>query len=140
MSKRTSGLGRGLGDLLADNAPELRSGATVIRRDEGGEVTITPNAADAIEKTEEISAASIDADEIAEISEQGSDKNETSDASEASDRVIVITPSSSSNELAKNVDKRPDSAEEPKTIGTSESGETVHHPHRSLKALFRSYK
>ena len=47
MSGRKSGLGRGLGDLLADNAPELRGGATVVRRDESGEVTVTPHANDA---------------------------------------------------------------------------------------------
>lgn len=42
MSKKTSGLGRGLGDLLEDNAPEIRSSGTVVRRDAYGEVSVSP--------------------------------------------------------------------------------------------------
>ena len=42
MSKNVSVLGRGLGDLLEDNAPEVRHSGTVVRRDESGEVSISP--------------------------------------------------------------------------------------------------
>ncbi len=140
MSKRTSGLGRGLGDLLADNAPELRSGATVIRRDEDREVTVTPDAADAIENIEETSAESNGSDVSAEASEQNREAPETDNGFEDEERVIVITPSPSQEETAKNVDISPSSAEALGNSGAAENGEAVHHPHRSLKALFRSYK
>ena len=40
MSNKPRGLGRGLGDLLADNSPEIRA-SSVIRRDEDGEVSIS---------------------------------------------------------------------------------------------------
>ena len=46
MSKKLSGLGRGLGDLFEDNSPEVRSSGIVVRRDESGEVTISPDAVD----------------------------------------------------------------------------------------------
>ena len=42
MSKNVSVLGRGLGDLLEDNAPEVRHSGTVVRRDGGREVSISP--------------------------------------------------------------------------------------------------
>ena len=42
MAKKPSGLGRGLGDLLEDNAPEIRSGATVIKNGDSGSIHITP--------------------------------------------------------------------------------------------------
>ena len=42
MAKKPSGLGRGLGDLLEDNAPEIRGGATVIKNEESGAIHITP--------------------------------------------------------------------------------------------------
>ena len=135
MSKRTSGLGRGLGDLLADNAPELRGGATVIRRDEDGEVTVTPDAADAIEKIEETNAESNDADVSSEVLEQSGGASEADNSSDEEEKVIVITPSE-----AKNVDISPTNTETAADVSPSENSETVHHPHRSLKALFRSYK
>lgn len=43
MAKKQSGLGRGLGDLLADNTPEVRGGGTVVRKQEGESVVITPS-------------------------------------------------------------------------------------------------
>ena len=42
MAKKPSGLGRGLGDLLEDNAPTIRSGGTVIKTGENGSIHITP--------------------------------------------------------------------------------------------------
>ena len=46
MSKKASGLGRGLGDLLNDNAPELKGSGSAMRRDEDGIVNIAPEATD----------------------------------------------------------------------------------------------
>ena len=43
MAKKPSGLGRGLEDLLADNAPEVRRGAgSVVKRDGEKTVSVTP--------------------------------------------------------------------------------------------------
>ena len=36
MAKKDSGLGRGLGELLEDNAPEVRHTGTVVRKDQSG--------------------------------------------------------------------------------------------------------
>ena len=47
MAKKASGLGRGLGELMEDNAPVVRRGGTVIRKDEKGPVSVTPPAASA---------------------------------------------------------------------------------------------
>lgn len=42
MAKKQSGLGRSLGDLFEDNTPALRSGATVVKREGGEEIPVTP--------------------------------------------------------------------------------------------------
>ena len=42
MPKKPSGLGRGLGDLLDDNTPEIRAGKSVVIRSEGGSIQMTP--------------------------------------------------------------------------------------------------
>ncbi len=43
MSKKQSGLGRGLGDLLEDNMPDIRSGKpSVIKKAEGNEAESVP--------------------------------------------------------------------------------------------------
>ncbi len=41
MSKKESGLGRGLGDLLMDNAPEVRTSGSVVKKDTDREISIT---------------------------------------------------------------------------------------------------
>ena len=42
-AKKPSGLGRGLGELLDDNTPEIREGrGSVVVRNEGGSIKITP--------------------------------------------------------------------------------------------------
>ena len=43
MAKKTSGLGRGLGDLLEDNTPEIRSGGSVVRQKTEEDVQPTLN-------------------------------------------------------------------------------------------------
>ncbi len=42
MAKKASGLGRGLGELLADNTPDVRSGGRVIKKQDGEAIYITP--------------------------------------------------------------------------------------------------
>ena len=41
--KKQGGLGRGLGELLEDNTPDMREGrGTVVVKNEGGSIKITP--------------------------------------------------------------------------------------------------
>ena len=41
--KKQGGLGRGLGELLEDNTPDIREGrGTVVVKNEGGSIKITP--------------------------------------------------------------------------------------------------
>ena len=42
MAKKMSGLGRGLGDLFEDNAPEVRQGQGSVVRQDGGPIGVTP--------------------------------------------------------------------------------------------------
>ena len=42
MAKKPSGLGRGLGDLLEDNAPQIRGGSSVVKKNDGVAIHITP--------------------------------------------------------------------------------------------------
>lgn len=49
MAKNTSGLGRGLGDLLEDNSPSVRVSGTVVRHDSTGDVSISPEAVESRE-------------------------------------------------------------------------------------------
>ena len=42
MANKPSGLGRGREELMADNAPEVHGGGTVIKREEGASILITP--------------------------------------------------------------------------------------------------
>ena len=164
MSGRKSGLGRGLGDLLADNAPELRGGATVVRRDESGEVTVTPHANDAKNSGSESEYAKKPASERTSIghgtaigrnndcieirsaaktevrSEERTGEEKAENASALSDApAIIISPSTPPKEeftpfYARNVENNEISAQ-----NKSEDAPVVHH-NRSLKALFKSYK
>ncbi|MBE6546098.1 MAG: hypothetical protein E7668_01490 [Ruminococcaceae bacterium] len=42
MAKKPSGLGRGLGELMEDNAPEIHGGGTVVKREGAESIVITP--------------------------------------------------------------------------------------------------
>ncbi len=123
MSKKPSGLGRGLGDLLEDNAPELKS-SSVIRRDGDTEVSVSPIAVsyikeEAREDTKPLvfpavtpitggASAKLEDDEgSSDIQEDTEDAFEVSNAEEASKKDLK-------------------SSELPRT--------------RSLKAVFRSFK
>ena len=128
MSKKTSGLGRGLGDLLEDNAPELKS-ATVIRRDEDGEVRVSPVAVSYVREAEsekeskplvfpKVTPISGGASDSAEkVSEEIEKNAETSEG--ISEKTAEPEPSVSENE------EKPLYEELPRT--------------RSLKAIFRTF-
>ena len=140
MSNKSRGLGRGLGDLLADNAPELRS-SSVIRKDERGEVSISPieqspaatvrgadgdNADAATERplvfpqVTPIVGGRAQADEAREILE--------ADAALSGRSIEVISASSGTSD-----------AEGNSRSGAEQGEDTVVYP-RSLKAVFRNFK
>lgn len=110
MSKKTSGLGRGLGDLLEDNAPEVRSSGTVIRRDEDGEVSISP---EAVESSEIISSL----------------------ASETETHAPAVSEKSASESIPDSIKLEG----EPDAESEKVEKEELHH-RTSLKAVFRSFK
>lgn len=128
MSKRTSGLGRGLGDLLADNSPEIRGGATVIRRNEDGEATVTPDISDGVELEK---GAEIYADKVKNDANEIKAPTVTAEGSaEDTQTRIIIGGSTHTSEI--------DPFAAPSVSGASAS--ETRPPHRSLKALFKSYK
>ena len=160
MSRKTSGLGRGLGDLLADNAPDLKGGATVVWRDVDGNVTVTPDAQDAVksEAAEEKKAenngsdcktaekVTIDGENAGGEAFKSADTAKESPMrgegnTDISDRapIVISAPSASPYENtapvgAKNVEKSD-------PTGEKNGGDApVVQPRRSLKALFKSYK
>ena len=147
MSNKTRGLGRGLGDLLADNAPEIRS-SSVIRRDENGEVSISPIA----ESGEPISRKSPN-DEIADESSRplvfpkvtpivgGSgqaDEDDTpiDEAREILEADAAISGKPFDEALTVSCSDRLDRGENSEAGNTEER---VVYP-RSLKAVFRNFK
>lgn len=129
MSKRTSGLGRGLGDLLADNSPEIRGGATVIRRDGNGEVTVTPDLSDGVESAPE-------------VEKYGKNKNNVKESAECPVKIDAI-PSEDAEESRIIIGGSSQTSESFSPYESREEGDgraETHPPHRSLKALFKSYK
>ena len=129
MSKRTSGLGRGLGDLLADNSPEIRGGATVIRRSEGGEATVTPDVSDGVGEpfeTENYENTVQNVENDSQISINGELLVENT-----AEQTPIVISSRSSSERNTYMDIY--------YSGASEAEEKSA-PRRSLKALFKSYK
>lgn len=132
MSKRTSGLGRGLGDLLADNSPEVRSGATVIRRNESGEATVTPDVSDGVTVPNSNASAhqNVIAEQAAAMGEEPkTDGQANTPEAEVQPRIIIGGASRSENfdGLAA-------------SSAANTTPVTENPPHRSLKALFKSYK
>ncbi len=122
MSKKPSGLGRGLGDLLEDNAPELKS-ATVIRRNEDGEVSVSPIAVSYIkEEKNEDCAKPLVFPTVTPIT--GGSDTEKAEPFDAAEKISEI--SEFGNEKAENAEKKPEYDEPPRT--------------RSLKAVFRNFK
>ncbi len=114
MSRKESGLGRGLGDLLIDNAPEVRHSGTVIRRDEEGDVSISPTEG---ANTEIIHAVN--------------------DEYRGPQVHTVITPITVKyDEEGEITDTDTVVSEEPRREGEG----TSERPRTSLKAVFRNYK
>lgn len=139
MSKRTSGLGRGLGDLLADNSPEIRGGATVIRRDDRGEATITPDLADGVENAAEIRAyvggEAVDEDSL--VDKDIFVKNADIEVENTPTRIII---GGNAQEIACEGDKKATFDEFGGAYAAGRAAEAPAAPRRSLKALFKSYK
>lgn len=128
MSKKTSGLGRGLGDLLADNAPEVRVSGTVVRND-GEKMTSVSNTEEDRKKAEQNDA---NLDEYLKISVYRTEESgvvaKTRERVEVSDLYAIRTESTENTEAAaneaQNSEPTPNEAPRP----------------RSLKAVFRSFK
>ena len=123
MSKRTSGLGKGLEDLLNDNAPEIRLSGTVIRRDEDGDVSVSHQK----QKTDDIlkSAGALENTENKTLTVKNDEKyanfeNTDIDVTDDGEKKTVLIHGGTSSEDG--------TADEPLKNT------------RSLKALFRSYK
>ena len=134
MSKRTSGLGRGLGDLLADNSPEIRGGATVIRRDEDGEATITPDVSDGVGAQIAAEAQESYGKDEKNIKNQETEtqvlkENANVSAENTQTRIII----GGSSYTADTDPYATSSVSDPSLADTRPA-------HRSLKALFKSYK
>ena len=149
MSNKPRGLGRGLGDLLADNAPEVRA-STVIRRDGNGEVVVSHTASEGAIRPNR--ANSLSEDEVertlvfpavtpmvggasarAAATEAVEEIDETREILEA-DAAISGRPSQVSvggNDVESDTKSEEDPEKKPE--------ETVVYP-RSLKAVFRSFK
>ncbi|MBQ8849643.1 MAG: hypothetical protein IJ011_04860 [Clostridia bacterium] len=160
MSRKTSGLGRGLGDLLVDNTPEMKS-ASVIRRDEDGEVNVTNDEAQIAEIKELAEKGERSVLEGEQLSLQDNDIAAVTQAHKSPDAQVTSevssvaqTPKKTDEHTAVEVQRTSEATalgaktvEKVSEMGQGEpEGETAkplyeeHHPHRSLKALFRSYK
>ncbi len=120
MSKKTSGLGRGLGDLLEDNAPELKS-ASVVRRGEDGEVSVSPIALSYVKEESKDAEKPLVFPSVTPII--GGESREVSDPGEPSGTAGDIGGGENADTDAKKVEVV---GEPPRT--------------RSLKAVFRSFK
>ena len=140
MSNKPRGLGRGLGDLLADNSPEVR-GSSVIRKNESGEVTVSPvelSPVTAVRETggryaeEEISRPLVfpQVTPIVGGTSQADEAREILEADAAISGRPVTVISAGTDEADTAADRQ---------SGAEKEGETVVHP-RSLKAVFRNFK
>ena len=140
MSKRTSGLGRGLGDLLADNSPEIRGGATVIRRDDRGEATITPDLADGVDSATEIGAY-VGGESVSEDGSIGFNNRSVVDGDLADKNTATrIVIGGKSQENTCDGEKKATFDEFGGAYAVGRASEVPAAPRRSLKALFKSYK
>ena len=136
MTKKTSGLGRGLGDLLDDNAPEVRGSGTVIRHDGDGDVSISP---ERVEGTEIIHTLSTDYREpqvhkaVTPITAYSSDMpltvEDIREAAEEKGETVTVGNAVTEREEA-----------EPQIREAASEAEVQPQRSRSLKALFREYK
>ena len=125
MAKKDSGLGRGLGNLLLDNTPDVRVGGSVIKRDGSREVNVSNTG----------SASDMP---ISVVKNAG---NYTAQAS--TPQVFAqVEPITAKNESVIIEQLSIDSIE-PTVItagSAQQEDETPVAPRKSLKALFREYK
>ena len=150
MSKNMSVLGRGLGDLLEDNAPLVRSSGTVVRHDSAGDVSISPEAVKSREilhtlstdyrspqvhaAVTPITAGRLSYSEPLSLEDIYGEYGEDGISSEKSASVSMRTEENAQNTA--------EIAAEPVVIiadGSKKDEEIPETPRKSLKALFREY-
>ena len=146
MSNKSRGLGRGLGDLLADNAPEVRS-SSVIRRDEDGEVVISPTPTpiytETAAKLTEVRQASGEASRPlvfpAVTPIVGGEEAPEDEARAILEADAEISGKPLEQDSSSDADTSEESSKEEQGSGAAKDEQTVVYP-RSLKAVFRNFK
>ena len=125
MAKKDSGLGRGLGDLLFDNTPEIRMGGSVIKRDGNREITVN-HGESSINPT------------VSVVKNAGNYTEQTS----IPQVFATVEPINAKNESVTAEQLSIETVEPTVIIANGASGDedTPAAPKRSLKALFREYK
>ena len=147
MSNKPRGLGRGLGDLLADNAPEVRP-SSVIRRDEDGEVSISPTpsaygeavkrgSTDTYQESEEARPLVFPAVTPIISGAQAQTDEARPPIDEA--REILEADAAITGRSLDEADQKTDSAEAKESGEGKDTEPTAVYP-RSLKAVFRNFK
>ena len=146
MSKNTSGLGRGLGDLLEDNSPSVRVSGTVVRHDSTGDVTVSP---EAVESREILHTLSTDYrepqvhTEITPITAGRSSYSAPLSLEDIYGETEKEEKSDSSSVIAKKTATENENIPtEPLVIianGSRKEETVTEAPRKSLKALFREY-
>ena len=129
MAKKDSGLGRGLGDLLFDNTPEIRTSGNVIKRDGDKEIYVDHGV-----KAEEIS--------VSVVKNAGNYTEQTSKPHV----FAAVEPITAKNESIV-IEQLSIDGIEPTVItagsnddSSKKSEEAPVTPRRSLKAVFREFK
>lgn len=145
MSNKPRGLGRGLGDLLADNAPEVRS-SSVVRRDEHGEVSISHVAEPSPRKSTGDEYADGENNRplvfpkvtpiVGGASHTEEQSEETDEAREILEADAAITGKPIEDSFLNSGASKSSASNE---SGAEKAEDTVVYP-RSLKAVFRNFK
>ena len=151
MSKNTSVLGRGLGDLLEDNAPSVRVSGTVVRHDSEGDVSISHEPVESKEILHTLSTDYRDPQVHAAVTPITAGRTSYSDPLSLEDIYgqypeqkgeIPENKGSASVVSEKNQPESNEISAQPVVIiadGSKKSEAIPETPKRSLKALFREY-
>ena len=149
MSKNTSVLGRGLGDLLEDNAPLVRSSGTVVRHDSAGDVSISPEAVESREILHTLSTDYRSPQVHAAVTPITAGRGSYSEPltlediyGEYGDDAPEEKSASVSVRTEENAQNSAETVAEPVVIiadGSKKDEEIPEAPRKSLKALFREY-
>lgn len=125
MAKKDSGLGRGLGDLLFDNTPEIKTSGSVIKRDGDREISVDHGV------SSDFSTASV-------VKNAGNYTEQTSKPQV----FATVEPISAKNESIMAEQLSIDSVEPTVIIANSTptDEDTPVMAKKSLKALFKEYK